>query len=212
MGARAKKPGDELAERFGLTAKELTPRVRAALEALTGEIGSLKSQLEAAFALADRDPLIPVLNRRAFLDALQRATAYVTRYGEEAAVLYIDLDAFKAINDNFGHPTGDAALRHIGRILLDSVRESDVVGRMGGDEFAVILVKSNMADARRKAAALARTIETSPCIHEGLEHRLSASIGVHPIGRAEDAEAALARADEAMYASRKRPLKRVTAS
>lgn len=202
MRAGAKTPANDT-NPYGLTVRELTPRVRAALAALEAQKAELTARIEELSGLADRDPLIPVLNRRAFLEALQRTTAHVQRYGEEAAVLYIDLDAFKAINDGFGHPTGDAALRHIGRLLLDQTRESDVVGRLGGDEFGVILARSNLADARRKAKSLAAAIKNSPCVHEDVAHHLSASIGVHPVARTEDAESALARADEAMYANKK---------
>jgi diguanylate cyclase (GGDEF)-like protein len=202
MRAGGKTPANDT-NPYGLTVRELTPRVRAALVALEAQKAELTARIEELSGLADRDPLIPVLNRRAFLEALQRTTSHVQRYGEEAAVLYIDLDAFKAINDDFGHPTGDAALRHIGRLLLDQTRESDVVGRLGGDEFGVILAKSNLADARRKAKSLAAAIKNSPCVHEDVAHHLSASIGVHLVARTEDAEAALARADEAMYANKK---------
>ena len=203
MGARAKIVAMQ-PNRFGIPAKEMTPRVRMALAALEQKIEALQARVEELSDLADRDPLIPVLNRRAFLEALQRTAAFVQRYGGDAAVIYIDLDAFKSINDNFGHSTGDAVLRHVGRVLLDSVRETDFVGRIGGDEFAVILAQSNLEDAKRKAAKLQAAIAASPCVHEGLEHIVGASFGVHPIAQSEDAEAALARADEAMYANKKR--------
>lgn len=202
MRSGAKTPANDT-NRYGLSERDLTRRVRAVLAALEAENAELRARIDELSGLADRDPLIPVLNRRAFLEALQRTTSHVQRYGEDAAVLYIDLDAFKAINDDFGHPTGDAALRHIGRLLMDQTRESDVIGRLGGDEFGVILAKSNLADARRKAKSLAAAIQNSPCVHEGVSHKLSASIGVHPVARTEDAEAALARADEAMYANKK---------
>ena len=125
--------------RYGIPAKEMTPHVRMALAALEQKIEALHARVGELADLADRDPLIPVLNRRAFLEALQRTTAFVQRYGGDAAVIYIDLDAFKSINDNFGHPTGDAVLRHVGRVLLESVRETDMVGRIGGDEFGLLL-------------------------------------------------------------------------
>ena len=203
MGARPKIVSMQ-PNRFGIPAKEMTPRVRLALAALEQRIEALSARVEELSDLADRDPLIPVLNRRAFLEALQRTAAFVQRYGGDAAVIYIDLDAFKSINDNFGHSTGDAVLRHVGRVLLDSVRETDFVGRIGGDEFAVILAQSNLEDAKRKAAKLQAAISASPCVHEGLEHIVGASFGVHPIAQSEDAESALARADEAMYANKKR--------
>lgn len=203
MGARAKIVSLQ-PNRYGISAKEMTPRVRLALAALEQKIEALQDRVDELADLADRDPLIPVLNRRAFLEALQRITAFVQRYGGDAAVIYIDLDAFKSINDNFGHPTGDAVLRHVGRVLLESVRETDFVGRIGGDEFAVILAQSNLEDAKRKAAKLQDAISAEPCLHEGLAHIVSASFGVHPIAKSDDAEAALARADEAMYANKKR--------
>jgi diguanylate cyclase (GGDEF)-like protein len=202
MRARGKTQPTDF-ERFGVPAKEATTRVRKALLALEAQNEALKARIAELEGLADRDPLIPVLNRRAFLEALQRSSSYVQRYGGEAAVLYIDMDAFKSINDNFGHPTGDAALRHVGDILLTNVRDSDFVGRLGGDEFAVILTKSSLEDAMAKAAGLERLIAETPFNHEGLSHYLSASIGVHLVAQTEDAEAALARADEAMFANKK---------
>jgi diguanylate cyclase (GGDEF)-like protein len=182
------------------------------LERAEAEAEMLRERLADAEALADRDPLIPVLNRRAFLDALQRTTSYVERYGGEAAVLYLDLDDFKQVNDGFGHPAGDAVLKAFGRLLLENVRETDTVGRIGGDEFAIILVQVSKEEARRKAQALADVIATATCTYEGIEHRISASIGLHVIARAEAAEAALARADEAMYAVKKSAKKKAKVS
>lgn len=126
----------------------------------------------------------------------------VERYKTAAAVLYIDLDGFKALNDGYGHAAGDAVLRHVGRLLLDSVRESDVVGRLGGDEFGVILDRVGAEEARAKAQVLTETINTSAIIHAGVPHRIAASVGVHPISAVEDPELAIARADEAMYADK----------
>jgi diguanylate cyclase (GGDEF)-like protein len=208
MGARAKIVSLQ-PNRYGIPGKEMTPHVRMALAALEQKIEALQARVDQLAELADRDPLIPVLNRRAFLEALQRTTAFVQRYGGDAAVLYVDLDAFKKINDDFGHPTGDAVLRHVGHVLLENVRETDFVGRIGGDEFAVILAQSNLEDAKRKATKLQDAIAASPCVHEGLEHIVNASFGVHPIAKSDDAEEALARADEAMYANKKRRVKAI---
>ena len=206
----AADPAFRACERLGLKLKGLKPGVRAALAALqieleraTRELEALRERVVEAEALADHDPLVPVLNRRAFLAALQRTTAYVERYGGHAAVLYLDLDDFKLINDRFGHAAGDAALKHFGRLLLENVRETDTVGRIGGDEFGIILVHAAKDEARRKANALADFIETHPCIYEGVEHIVRASIGLHAITKAEAAEDALARADEAMYAAKR---------
>jgi diguanylate cyclase (GGDEF)-like protein len=126
----------------------------------------------------------------------------VERYKTPASVLYIDLDGFKAVNDAYGHSAGDAVLRHVGLLLLDSVRESDVVGRLGGDEFGVILNRATAEEGAAKAQGLSDKINTSAILYAGVPHRIRASVGVHPIAMVEDPETALARADEAMYADK----------
>src|SRR5262249_55072519 len=112
---------------------------------------------------------------------------------------YIDLDGFKAVNDTCGHAAGDAVLKHIARLLLDSVRESDVVGRLGGDEFGVILNRVSAEEAAAKAEGLSAAINHSAIMHPGIAHRVCASFGVHIIHSVEDPEHAVARADEAMF-------------
>jgi diguanylate cyclase (GGDEF)-like protein len=171
----------------------------AVVERLAAEREALAARLAEAEALADRDALAPVLNRRAFLRELHRTMSEVERYKTPAAVLYIDLDGFKALNDGYGHAAGDAVLTHVGRLLLDSVRESDVVGRLGGDEFGVILNRAAAEEARAKAQTLSDKINTSAMLYAGVAHRIRASVGVHPIAFVEDPELAIARADEAMY-------------
>lgn len=178
------------------------PRKRADLAALTAEIAELRARLAAAEQLADRDTLTPCLNRRGFMRELHRTLSVVERYKRPAAVIYIDLDGFKAINDRYGHAAGDAVLAHLGRVLVDHVRESDAVGRIGGDEFAVVLNDVGAEEAARKAEALARAIDEAALVHEGVAHRVRGSIGLHVLTRVEDPEIALARADEAMYAEK----------
>ncbi len=191
-----------LLSELGLSRRALSPAAVEALERLAAERDALKAKLEAAEALADRDSLAPVFNRRAFLRELHRTMSEVERYRTPAAVIYIDLDGFKALNDGFGHAAGDSVLAHVGRMLLDSVRESDVVGRLGGDEFGIILNRASADEARVKASALSEAINSSAIIHAGVAHRIRASFGVHAIAIVEDPEAAIARADEAMYADK----------
>lgn len=194
---------DPALARLGLKPRDLTPAAEAALRALVAERDALADQLAAAESLADRDTLTPTFNRRAFLRELHRTMSEVERYKTPAAVLYLDLDGFKAVNDCYGHAAGDAVLRHVGRLLSDSVRSSDVVGRLGGDEFGVILNRATAEEAAAKAEALAALINGTPAIFAGVMHRVQGSIGVHPIAMAEDPETALARADEAMYADKR---------
>lgn len=188
-----------LLQRLGLRRRDLSDAGLAVLAELSAECDSLREQLAAAEALADRDALTPTFNRRAFLRELHRTMSEVERYKTPAAVLYIDLDGFKALNDGFGHAAGDAVLRHVGRMLADSVRESDIVGRLGGDEFGVILNRASAEEAQAKAQGLSEAINHSAIMHAGQAHRIAVSIGVHALALAEDPETAIARADEAMY-------------
>jgi diguanylate cyclase (GGDEF)-like protein len=192
----------QLLQGLGLSARDVSERGLAVLERLTAELAELKAKLEVSEALADRDTLAPVFNRRAFLRELHRTMSEVERYKTPAAVVYIDLDGFKAVNDEYGHSAGDAILRHVGLMLLDSVRESDVVGRLGGDEFGVILNRATAEEGATKATSLSDKINSSAILYAGVAHRIHASVGVHPIALAEDPETALARADEAMYAEK----------
>jgi diguanylate cyclase (GGDEF)-like protein len=202
---------DPFERRFGLKRSKLPPQARAAVDTLMAEVSllaqdnaDLLDKLAGAQALADRDPLAPVFNRRAVLRELQRVVSYIERYRTQAAVLFIDMDGFKALNDSYGHAVGDAALVHVAKLLLMQVRESDIVGRVGGDEFAVVLANASAEEARRKAQFLAMLIAETPFVYEGVRHPLAASIGVHAFAGegVEDAESLVARADEAMYAAK----------
>lgn len=192
----------QLLQELGLSRRDVSEAAIDVIERLTAERNEIAAKLALAEELADRDTLAPTLNRRAFLRELHRTMSEVERYKTPAAVLYMDLDGFKAVNDAYGHAAGDAILRHVGTVLLDSVRESDVVGRLGGDEFGVILNRASADEARVKAASLSANINNSAILHAGIAHRIRASIGVHAIALAEDPETAIARADEAMYADK----------
>jgi diguanylate cyclase (GGDEF)-like protein len=188
--------------RFGLKRGDLSVAGAHAMASLAAERDALARRAEDAEALADRDALAPVYNRRGFLRELHRTMSAVERYGTPAAVIFIDLDGFKALNDGYGHAAGDAVLRHVGRFLRDSVRESDVVGRLGGDEFGIILNRATAEEAQAKAWALSEHLNRASVEYAGMAHRVHASLGVHAIKSVEDPELAIARADEAMYAEK----------
>jgi diguanylate cyclase (GGDEF)-like protein len=204
MPARPTSSDVSLLTRLGLEGEKLSARTRDVLATLTDERDSLASRLADAEAQADRDALTSCFNRRAFMRELHRAMSAMERYSTPAAVLFIDLDGFKAVNDQYGHATGDAVLRHIGRLLMNNVRESDIVGRIGGDEFGVILNHASASEAQTKADFIEAALRASPAQHVGKTHRVNASIGVNSIAKPEDPEIALARADEAMYADKHR--------
>jgi len=150
--------------------------------------------------LAGRDPLTGLANRRLLLERLQRAVARAGRAGTRLALLFVDLDRFKMVNDGLGHGAGDALLIEVARRLQAALRATDTVGRLGGDEFVVLLdpVRAE-PDAGRVAASLLAAL-AAPYLIEGQELILAASIGIalYP-SDARTAEELLARADIAMY-------------
>lgn len=191
---------------LGLGEGDLTPAVQGAvttllteIDDLRGEVARLKAKLVQVEALADRDPLTPVLNRRAFVRELSRIRTFGQRYGSRASVVYFDLDGFKAVNDRYGHAAGDAALRAVAERLLAHVRESDIVGRMGGDEFAVILVQADRPTAEAKAESLAEAIEVSPIEFGEWSAPLHVSYGVREISTELEPEELIAEADASMF-------------
>jgi diguanylate cyclase (GGDEF)-like protein len=195
---------------LGLGEADLTPAVRAALQSLLGEIddlrgevGRLKARLAETEGLADRDALTPLFNRRAFLRELGRVRTFAQRYGAPASLVYFDLDGFKAVNDRYGHAAGDAALNAVAERLLAHVRQSDVVGRMGGDEFALILVQADQGVAAAKAAALVAAIEREPIRFGDWTAPLHLSFGVRQITADAEPETLVAEADAAMYAQKR---------
>lgn len=196
---------------LGITRGEMTPAVQAAIETLLGEldelkseVGRLKARLDEAEALADRDTLTPLLNRRAFLRELGRARTFAERHGFPLSLVYFDLDGFKALNDRLGHAAGDAALRVVAERLSANVRESDVLGRMGGDEFAAVLLPADQSAAEAKAAALAAAIEQDLGAPGEGGARLRVSYGVREIAHDTDPEALIAQADAAMFDAKRR--------
>jgi diguanylate cyclase (GGDEF)-like protein len=203
---RAGRAVRDSASVMGIPSEEVTPRVQAAVMTLMAEVDRLKRELEnnrkrmrEVEDMADQDPLLPVLNRRAFERELARAQSYIKRYGGRASLVYIDLDNFKQINDEHSHAAGDAVLRLVAELLLDSVRQSDVVGRVGGDEFAVVLMQSDMEQALRKAQSLLGELRAASIDYGGHTIALSASAGVASIDEAVDPASAMVRADLAMY-------------
>ena len=195
---------------LGLGESDLTPAARAALQALVveledlrGEVARLKARLAEAEEAAHLDPLTPVKNRRAFVRELHRISTFARRYGSPVSLIYFDLDGFKAVNDRFGHAAGDAALHAVAERLAANVRESDVIGRMGGDEFAVVLIQADHGVAEAKAASLAALIEGAPVRFGEWTVPLHISYGVRQVDPDTDPETAIAEADAAMFVSKR---------
>ena len=208
-GSDAKSASD-VSSVLGIPDAEFTPRVRDAIMTLMAEVDRLrqdleqtKKRLEAAETVADQDGLLPVLNRRAFVREMSRLISFGDRYNLNASLIYFDLDGFKSVNDSFGHAAGDAALHHVANLLIANVRESDIVGRLGGDEFGVILAKADQPQAEKKARLLTDLFLAQPFEWDGKPLALSFAYGVHAFKKGEDVDLAMENADKAMYAAKR---------
>ncbi len=201
----ARAPVD-VVEVGGVTETELTPNVRRALTALMAEVEQLRGELTEARArigflekLVDEDPLMPVVNRRAFVRELTRMLAFARRYAVPASILYFDVNNMKQINDVHGHAAGDAALVAMAQVLVENVRTTDVVGRLGGDEMGVLLVQADQAHADRKAAELAALVEARETIWQRAPIRLTVAFGAYAFAGGDSANEIIDAADRAMY-------------
>jgi len=170
------------------------------------EVRRLKSQLAKALAqidqlqaAADTDFLLEIPNRRGFERELRRAISYIQRYQAAGALIVLDVDRLKPVNDNFGHAAGDRVLKAIVAVLSRQIRSSDVIGRLGGDEFAILLWNLSETDAHAKAAALETDIDRLEFEFAGRTVVTGASAGIAILGPQSDVARALAEADRAMY-------------
>jgi diguanylate cyclase (GGDEF)-like protein len=167
------------------------------------EIIRLKTRIAELERLVGTDTLTPLFNRRYFMQLLDRWCWRAQRYGGKAGLLYIDVDNLKDVNDTHGHDAGDAMLVAIADGLLGVVRKSDIVARIGGDEFVVLLdcidperLPEKIAVIKRKIGALNVTIKDATL-------RASVSVGCVPIRPGDRPDALLRAADIAMYADKK---------
>lgn len=202
---------EDSARVFGIPEEELTPNVRDALLGLMQEVDQLRrdvkeiqKRLREAEHLADHDPLIPVLNRRAFVREIGRVIAMGKRYGETAGIVYLDIDRFKEINDIHGHAAGDGVLQFVASKTGAHIRETDIMGRLGGDEIAILLARTDEKGAQAKARALKKLIGATPYVYKGAPIAVSVSVGATAFGGEDNPDTALLRADQQMYRDKKR--------
>ena len=201
----ARAPLDE--RNTGATVRTPARNVPAEMLTLLTEIERLQAELKAERAklieleaTADTDALTGVFNRRGFERELTRALSYIERYWTRAALLYVDLDGFKPVNDKHGHAAGDAMLKAVAGTLARSVRASDAVARLGGDEFGLILWNLSEADAVRKARALEATIADTAIAWGDTMLSVGASIGLAILTPDDNLAGVMEKADRAMYA------------
>jgi diguanylate cyclase (GGDEF)-like protein len=180
--------------------RAIVMRLAAEVDALAAQLQDSRARILDLEARVDVDPLTDVLNRRGFERELRRSLAYVKRYGTSAALIYIDLDGFKPVNDRHGHGAGDVVLKAVAAALTRNVRASDVVARIGGDEFAVLLWNVDGANAVAKAGALEAAVYGTPVRWSASTLVVGASAGVALLGALDTPADVIARADAAMYA------------
>ncbi|WP_156874099.1 GGDEF domain-containing protein [Sphingorhabdus lutea] len=166
---------------------------------LRAENLALKNQVEHLQLANSVDELTAILNRRSFLEALERWCWRLKRYSGQYALAFIDVDNLKQINDQYGHSAGDAVLVHVAQILSHAIRKSDFVGRLGGDEFGILLDTIDPQFIQHKARNLGDAISSEPVEYEGQVIHISASIGIVPMVRGQSALQIMTLADEAMY-------------
>nr|WP_314446153.1 GGDEF domain-containing protein [uncultured Sphingomonas sp.] len=171
----------------------------AEIARLRATVARLERQVSELDRLAHHDPLVPLPNRRGFERQLAGLIDRLERYGDASALLFIDVDGLKVVNDSFGHDAGDAALIHVAELLIGGVRQSDTVARFGGDEFAILLERVDLDQATETAARLTDRIAGTSFSYDGVAIPLSAAIGIAEIRAGDTPEAVLARADRAMY-------------
>lgn len=172
---------------------------KSTIRRLKTQLARALARIEELQAFADTDFLLDIPNRRGFERELHRAIAYIKRYHASGALIVLDVDRLKPINDAFGHAAGDSVLKAIVATLLRHVRASDVIGRLGGDEFALLLWNLSETDAKAKAAALEEAIDGLAFVFRGSTIAAGASAGVAILGPHSDLGRALEEADSAMY-------------
>ena len=210
---RAPASGAAKPRKSGATVREIVPRrVRAGaapaasasddkstIRRLKTQLARAQARIEELQASANTDFLLDILNRRGFERELDRSIAYIKRYHASGALIVLDVDRLKPINDSFGHAAGDQVLKAIVATLVSQVRASDLLGRLGGDEFAMFLWNLSETDAKAKAAALEEAIDRLTFVFRGRDVKAGASAGVAILGIHAEAGRALEEADSAMY-------------
>jgi diguanylate cyclase (GGDEF)-like protein len=179
---------------------------------LKHENRALKARIAELERLVIGDTLTPLYNRRHFMTELDRWCSRAHRYGGDYALIFIDVDNLKAVNDDHGHPVGDALLVNIAKTLLASVRKSDIVARVGGDEFAILLDNIAPGEVPAKTDHLVKAVSGISFDCEGIILRPSISAGYAIIETGAKPSDLLHRADRSMYEAKKAKARYVTNS
>ncbi len=171
-------------------------------ETLKREVRALRQHVDSLVGEARTDVLSGLANRRAFNEQLTRDLSQSNRQGTALSLLLIDLDHFKALNDNHGHQVGDAALQDVARTLYSTLREMDLIERYGGDEFAVILPGTRLSAAMKAAERVRTAVAERTFAVSGSEVLITVSVGVSEVMPPDDVNGIVTRADVGLYAAK----------
>lgn len=171
---------------------------------LRRELLSLRIANSELERVVERDTLTPLYNRRYFINAINDRLKRLERYGTRSILVFVDVDGLKTINDTHGHGAGDYALIHIAALLAANLRTTDIVARIGGDEFALVLEELTKVEAQAKVEALRDVIANAPCEFSGASLILGASFGMAVMMQSDTDESLIARADADMYANKRK--------
>ncbi len=196
------------------TMEQHNQKLRAQVQDSSREIEDLRDRLEDARRDALTDPLTGLANRMAFDRKLAAAVAKARETGDSLSLMMCDLDHFKRVNDEFGHPVGDQVLRLVGQTLVQCVKGQDTAARYGGEEFAVILPSTNVMGAAAVAEFVRRSVASKKIVRKGTGEKLGSitlSLGVAALLPSESADTLVERADRALYVAKESGRNRVHA-
>lgn len=169
------------------------------VERLRKQVEEYELRIQELDQLAHRDALVGLPNRRSFLAHLERLISRADRYGVQGGVIFVDLDGLKTLNDRFGHKAGDEALIEVSKMLVKTVRSSDLVARLAGDEFGILLEQTDELAAWQTALRVIEAVDDCEFCAEGVCLPLSVAVGVAVIEPNDTCTDVLARADKEMY-------------
>ena len=196
---------EELGLNMGAVDYITKPYSPAIVEARIATHITLKKQSDELRRLALRDQLTDLYNRHFLIDVVSKRISQAHRHKQPLCLLMIDMDHFKAVNDEYGHSVGDAVLREVARVFVQQSRSEDVVARFGGEEFVILLDACDKSAGLNKAESLRQSLAGNPI--EGLT--ITASFGIGELAEGEDFKALLNRADEAVYQAKNNGRNRV---
>ncbi len=200
-----RKARDELENRVN----ERTGELVKANQQLTQEVAERRHMEQRLEQLSQTDYLTGILNRRAISRKLEEEQTTVTAAEESFCIILLDLDHFKEINDQYGHAVGDQALRHAVERLRNGIRDSDLLGRWGGEEFIIVAPRTSLAEAEGLAERLCRSLAGSRITSEGESVEITGSFGVTRYIQGEALDTCLKRTDDALYAAKRQGRNRI---